>query len=194
MSFPLLFMGVVVAIIVIVLLVNAQVQHRRDTAWKQFASSRQLGWANGQIAGVVSGCTVAMFTETRGQGRSRYTVAIVRCSLPDVFSSRFALERETLGQKLIQLVSGPDHQVGDPKLDAAFLLSNVDGGARRVLSDRHAREALLDYVDRYPSMRIGNGVLQLEQRSVPSDEAGLSALLQDALTLSSTLQRAKQRG
>jgi len=194
MSFLLPIVAVVLVVAIVIGLSTVQAQYRRQEAWKQFAAARQLGWSNGQIAGVVSGCTVAMFTEERGSGKHRHTVAVARCSLPAVFSPSFALERETLGQKLVQLVKGPDHQVGDPELDAAFLLSNVDGGARRVLGQRHARETLLEYVARYPSMRIGNGSLQLETTRVPSDEAGLSAFLQDAVSLSTALQRAKQRG
>ncbi|MBL8956349.1 MAG: hypothetical protein JNK82_36585 [Myxococcaceae bacterium] len=190
----LMFVGAVVVVVVVALLAQARSQYRRDEAWERFASVRQLGWSNGQIAGVAGGCTVAIFTEKRGSGRNQYTAAVVRCSLPDVFSASFALERETVFEKVKHLVTGPDHQVGDAELDSTFLLTNVDGGARHVLADRAARAALLSTVERYPAMRIGNGVLQLETGKVPGDEADLSAFLNEALKVATALQRAKQRG
>jgi hypothetical protein len=188
------FAGLFIVVVVLVLLINAREQQRRDEAWQAFAAARQLGWSRGQIAGVVSGFTVALLTEMRGEGKGRHRVAVARCSLADVFSPSFALEREGFGDKVLQLVRGPDHQLGDPALDSAFLLHNVDERARAVLADRGAREALLDCVSRYPSMRIGNGTLQLELQKVPSDEATLSSFLQDAVSLATTLQRAQRRG
>jgi hypothetical protein len=119
---------------------------------------------------------------------------VLRCSLEGVFSPDFALERESFGDKLVQLVNGPDHQLGDPQMDSAFLLHNVDGRARQLLADRSVRQCLLDYVQSYPSLRIGNSVLQLERSPVPKDEAALAVFVQDAVALASTLQRARQRG
>ena len=193
MNYQLVLFCAVFVLIAVVVLYGMTVVSRRDGAWIQFAASRQLAWAKGQIAGVVNGCTVAMILEERGHGRQKRTVALVRCSLPEVFGASFGLERETMFEKLKHLVGEPDHQVGDPELDSTFLLTNVDGGARRVLSDKAARTALLECVDRYPAMRIGNSVVQLELSTVPSTEAELSRFLNDAVKLSTTLQRAKQR-
>jgi hypothetical protein len=191
MLFVALFGGLV--IVALVLALGARARHRREGAWQQFAASRQLSWHNGQIAGVVNGFTIALLIEVRGSGKQQHEVAVARCSLGSTFSPQFALEREGLGDKLMQVISGQDHQLGDPKLDSTFLLHNVDGGARRVLSDDGARSALLTFVERYPSLRIGNGVLQLELRQPPADALALSAFLQDTVSLATSLQRAKRK-
>ena len=165
----------------------------RDAPWRRFASARQLSFGDGEIAGVAGGFTVALLREDRGGSETVRTFTLVRCSLGGALPHDFTLERETLGDKLSQLVSGADHQLGHPEMDWAFLLDRVDEHARAVLSDRTAQERLLAMVQRYPGMRIGKGVLQLEVERDVTDEDGLARMLSDALSLATALHRAKQR-
>lgn len=166
---------------------------KRVTVWREFAATRQLAFANGQIAGVVSGFTVAMLRETRRSGDNSREVTVVRCGLNGALPEDFRLERETLGDKLLQLVGGRDHQLGHPEMDSAFLLDRVGEDARRVLSDRTAQDRLLAMVKRYPGMRIGKGVLQLETPSSLASEHELAVMLGDAVSVATALSRARQK-
>lgn len=167
---------------------------KRQAAWREFAATRQLAFAHGQIAGVVSGFTVAMLRETRGAGKSRREFTVVRCGLNGALPEDFRLERETIGDKLLQLVSTQDHQLGHPEMDSTFLLERVGAEARRVLADRTAQDRLLAMVKRYPGLRIGKGVLQLETTSSLASEEELAGMLGDAVSVATALQRARQRG
>lgn len=188
------FIVLLLAVVIVVSVVwSIRTKQRRAEAWERFAASRQLGWSRGQIAGVASGFTVALLIEERGSGKSRRDVAVVRCSLAGALPPEFGLEREGLGDKLVQLLGRTDHQLGFPEMDAAFLLQNLGSEARRTLSYRAVQETLLETVKAYPEMRIGKGVVQLETTEVPRTEEGLSRLLSDAISVANTLQRAKQR-
>ena len=166
---------------------------KRSAAWHEFAAARQLAYANGQIAGVVSGFTVAMLRETRGRGDDSSEVTVVRCGLNGALPDDFRLERETLGDKLLQMVSRQDHQLGHPEMDSTFLLERVGEEARRVLADRTAQDRLLAMVKRYPGMRIAKGVLQLETSSSLASEQELAVMLGDAVSVATALSRARQK-
>lgn len=165
----------------------------RADVWKRFATSRQLGYADGRIAGVVSGFTVALFTESRDAGRSSRDYTVARCSLNGALPDGFKLARETLTDKLSQMIGRPDHQLGVPEMDSTFLLDRLDDDARRVLSHRPVQERLLALVEKYPGLRIGNAVLQLETEKFLQTEEGLAEMLGDAVSLALTMERAKHR-
>lgn len=164
-----------------------------NDAWRAFAAARQLSFARGQIAGVISGTTVVLLIENRGDTERSHQVAVARCSLDGAVPPGFRLSRQSLLDKVGQLVSGADHQLGNAKMDEAFRLENLGDEARRVLSKRSVQEALLAAVERYPELFIGNGVLQLESARIPSTEDGLATMVNDAVTLATTLQRASRR-
>lgn len=189
----LLIFALVVTLIAATQLWKARSRRHRQEAWEQFAASRQLGYARGQIAGIASGFTVAMLVETRGQGRNQRDVALVRCSLNGAVPSHFSLERETLGDKLVGLIGRADHQLGIPDMDSAFHLENVGDEARSLLSLRSVQQVLLDSVRVYPTLRIAKGVVELETSHVPNDEKSLSKFLGDAVAVATALQRGKLR-
>jgi hypothetical protein len=186
-------LAVCVIVMVIIEVASSVATQRKQSAWAEFARTRNLAYANDRIAGVVDGFTIALLVEERGTGRDRHFTMVARCSLADALPAEFTLQRETLGSKLAQLVGEGDHQLGDPQMDSTFLLGQLGDQARRVLTDRAARDALLAWVDKYPSLRIGHGALQLEMASVPSTVEGLAVLLHDAVTLAKALQRAATR-
>jgi hypothetical protein len=165
----------------------------RADAWKRFAASRQLGYADGRIAGVVSGFTIAVLTESRDAGRSTRHFTVVRCALNGALPEGFKLARETVTDKLSQMIGKPDHQLGVPEIDSTFLLDRLDDDARRVLSHRPVQERLLTLVEKYPGLRVGNGVLQLETEKLVPTEEGLAEMLGDAVSLAITMERAKSR-
>ena len=188
-----LFLLAVVGGIGFFVLSNLRAKNAREEHWKQFAASRQLGFAYGQIAGVVSGFTVAMLVEKRGDGEGSYQATVVRCSLNGAVPDDLKISRETVASKVLQLFGRTDHQLGIPQMDQAFHLDGVGEQARRVLSDRGAQERLLAMLDRYPELRIGRGVVQLEQTGVVATEEELSRMLGDAVSVATALQRAAQR-
>jgi hypothetical protein len=136
---------------------------------------------------------VALLVETRGSGKNQTEVGVARCSLMGALPDSFSLEQETLGDKVMHLVGRHDHQLGYSELDAAFHLRGVDDAVRRVLSDTNAQNRLLVTHRAYPSMRIGNGSVQLETRPVPGSEEALNALLSDAISVAQALLKASRR-
>lgn len=174
---------------------SRKVTRARIEGWSEYARTRQLGFSNQplSIAGTLGGSTVAVLIEVRGSGKNRQEVCVVRFDLGDVLNPSFSLDRETVADKVAQLFKGQDHQLGVAQIDEAFHLDNLDDRARRVLNDRSVQLALLRTVGAYPSMRIGNAVLHLESKSVPSNAIALGQLVADAQSLATTLRRAGQR-
>lgn len=170
-------------------------RRKRQTAevWKRFAHARGLGFSEGRVAGMVGGFLAAVLTEKREDSDTSWEVAVVRVSLDGLLPAAFSLTPETIGSRLSQVLGEPDHQLGVPEMDAAFWFENLGDTARKVLSERGAQQALLSCRQRYPSLMIGKGTLQLELRAVPSTEEALARLLDDALAVATALRKAAPR-
>jgi hypothetical protein len=165
----------------------------RVEVWGRFVKIQGLGPRGLRIEGTYEGFPVMMENQTRGAGRSRYTVAVLRLSVGSTLPPEFSLEPEGLGDKMRHLFGTHDPEIGDPRFDQLFDLKNLSPETVSVLRDEGVQRQLYGMVKAYAHFHIRDGWIQAERRRVPAKEEDLEEFLSHALQLARALGQATQR-
>ncbi|WP_338870588.1 hypothetical protein [Myxococcus stipitatus] len=163
-------------------------------AWRAFAASR--GWSYAEpdrlieVQGLHRGRQVSVATERRGSGRFLNYVVVMRVDLSDVLPNHLHLESERLRDVLHTWLGQPDEKVGDPALDSALHMKNVDPMVRTLLGEDPVREHLLRAHRAYTRISLIGGLLEAEHPTVPAATFAMEEQLAPALALADVLETA----
>jgi hypothetical protein len=187
---PLLLLGSIVALVGYFVWKSHQA---RVAAWAKFASRHDMSASGLRIDGTYEGYPMRLETETRGSGKHRYTVAVLRLSTNGALPPDFSLEREGLGDKVLKLFGRRDAEIGDERFDRLFDLSNLSRTTTQVLRDEAVQQHLYEMVRNYRAFHIKGTWIQAEHRRVPSTVEELEEFTGPALMLAHTLEEASRR-
>lgn len=184
---------VITTFFAIVIFIYWKVHKARVEAWAGFASRHGMH-ANGlQIEGTYEGYPMRLETQTRGSGKSRYTVTVLHLSTNGALPPDFSLEPESFGDKVLKLFGQRDAEIGDERFDKCFDLSNLTASTTRVLRHPSVQQHIYEMVTQYRTFHIREGWIQAERRGIPSTADALEELTGPALLLAHTLEEAARR-
>ena len=165
----------------------------RVAAWAQFAQRHGMSAHGLHFEGTYEGFPVTVETRTRGSGRSRYTVAVLRLSVGGALPPEFSLEREGLGDKVLHLFGKHDPEIGDTRFDELFDLKNLSPETASVLRDEGVQRQLYSMVRAYTYFHVRHGWIEAERLRIPAKGEELEEFLGQALLLAHALGQATQR-
>jgi hypothetical protein len=189
------FIGIPVFIMVGILSMYLHLKRAqaRVAAWAEFARRHGLQIDRGLIQGDYEGYPLKLDLQSRGSGKSRYTVAVVRLSSQGTLPEDFSLAKEGLGDKVLKLFGKGDAEIGDKQFDRDFDLKNLSRETAKVLRQESVQQHLYEMVKHYEAFKIHRGWIQAEHRRMPSTVAELEAFTSPALMLAQTLAEASRR-
>jgi hypothetical protein len=170
-----------------------KVQAAQVAVWTEFARRHGLRQQRLRLEGSFEGVPLTVETQSRGSGKHRYVVAVVRLSVRDVFPPEFSLEREGLGDKVLKLFGKTDPEIGDEEFDRLFDLKNLSPEVTAVLHDKRVQKHLYSMASAYQAFSIRGGYLQAEKHRVPARPEELEQLIRPALEFTRTLEQAPHR-
>ena len=169
-------------------------QKRRE-AWGAFAREHGLTLsARGlELRGHHERWPLHLTTETRGHGKHRLTVTVLRLTVGEALPGDFTLEREWLGDKLLKLLGRGDEEIGDAEFDDAFEIQNVSPEVRALLRSATVREHLHRLATTYRRFLIRAGALYVEQAGIPATVEALEAFVRPTLDAAAVLSTSAGR-
>ncbi|WP_342378781.1 hypothetical protein NVS55_05210 [Myxococcus stipitatus] len=176
---------------------NFHIRRKTKHAWHTFATAR--GWSYDEIAremevlGVHHGAQVSLVTETRGQGKGTRRLAVLRVDLSDVLPSGLHMETQLLSNRVLDRLGKKDGAAGDPELDDALHLKDLNPQVRALLVAPQVREPLLRASKDYKHLVIIEGLLEAEYPGVPFTAVDLEKHVAPALALVEALRTAADR-
>ncbi|MCE9672274.1 hypothetical protein LY474_31155 [Myxococcus stipitatus] len=188
---PVVFLLLTCFLVVGGVLVALGERRRRREAWSRFATERgwqySESWGQLEVQGLHQERQFSITTETRGRGKSRHTVTVVRLDLGDSVPPELHVEHECLGDKLLKLVGIRDEELGNEVLDAAFDLEGLSPESREVLLADTVARALLEVRRVNERFCIISGLLEAERRGTPSSLEALASRVDPVLDLADAL-------
>lgn len=170
-----------------------RVNKARVAAWAAFASRHEMNAQGLRIDGSYEGYPLTVETESRGSGKHRYTVTVLRLSVRDVLPPEFSLKREGLGDKVLQFFGKQDEELGDEAFDKHFKLESLSPELEKVLRRSTVQEHLYEMVKHYRDFHIRGGCIQAERSGIPSSVDALEEFTGPALMLAHTLEETSRR-
>jgi hypothetical protein len=185
------------AVFVLIMVVGGyfgwKVRQARIAAWAEFASRHGMHADGLRIDGSYEGYPLTVETQSRGSGKHRYTVAVLRLSARNSLPPEFSLEREGLGDKVLRFFGKQDPEIGDAEFDRFFDLKNLSPAMAAVLRHKLVQQHLYEMASHYENFHIRGGWIQTERRQVPSTAEALEEFTGPALMLAHTLEEASRR-
>jgi hypothetical protein len=179
--------------VIISALIFWKMHKARIAAWAEFASRHDM-YADGlRIEGTYEGYPLRLETQSRGSGKSRYTVTVLYLTANGALPPDFSLEPEGFGDKLLKLFGQGDPEIGDEQFDKSFDLGNLTPATTRVLRHRSVQQHLYEMVTHYRTFHIHGDRIQAERSGIPSTVDALEEFTGPALMLAHTLEQASQR-
>jgi hypothetical protein len=183
----------VVAILILLVYLDWRARKARMAAWAEFASNHDMQARGFRVEGSYEGYPLVIEVERRGHGKHRYTVTALSLSIPDALSHEFSLEREGLGDKVLQFFGKRDEEIGDADFDKRFELKHLSPEVTAVLRHRVVQEHLYEMGNHYKDFRIRDGRIHAEHRRVPATAEQLEEFIGPALMLAHTLEETSRR-
>jgi hypothetical protein len=165
----------------------------RVAAWSEFASRHEMNAQGLRIEGSYEGYPLTVETESRGSGKHRYTVTVLRLSVRDVLPPEFSLKREGLGDKVLQFFGKQDEELGDEAFDRHFKMESLSPEFEKVLRRSVVQEHLYEMVKHYRDFHIRGGCIQAEHGGILSSVDALEEFTGPALMLAHTLEETSRR-
>ena len=167
---------------------------RRQRAWANFAQRHGLTLHSTEvmslphITGSYEGQQLELQVEQRGSGKNRSYVTVLHLDVIDAVSESLSLEREGLGDKILKVFGRNDEEIGDDDFDRYFDLKNLDPESATLLRHPDVQQHLFTVAKTYHHFDIRQGLLSVEQRTVPMSPEALESFVQPAVALAQTLR------
>lgn len=180
-------LAVVVIVLALTFLYESHYRSKRRTAWSEVATRYGLRFAADEIHGTIAPFGIRVWEETRGAGKSRYTVTMWRFSFdgPTTMPHALSITPEGLLQKLGKFVGGEDVQLDLPDVDSRMIVrgehpEHIRSWAQQPLVARALRNLVRSDAEKWS---LTNYELILEDRRRPHTAKEVGDLLIEYLEL-----------
>ncbi|MCC7510070.1 MAG: hypothetical protein IT464_11975 [Planctomycetes bacterium] len=189
-----IFIIFIVGIVIAAIVWGAKHQKMVRENWATFAQRNNLqymGTTYGGMSGWFGRTQIRINTITRGSGKNRSTYTQYHATVSSPMPSGLVLYKEGFFSKVGKMLGGEDVQIGDPAIDAAFIIKAGDLlGAHKLLSIPPVKQALLAIVGRHPGLRLDGRTLFWEESGVTHKYESLEANARDLAYLCETFDAA----
>lgn len=193
-GYAFIFIIFIVGIVIAAIVWGAKHQKMVRENWATFAQRNNLqymGTTYGGMSGWFGRTQIRINTITRGSGKNRSTYTQYHATVSSPMPSGFVLYKEGFFSKVGKMLGGEDVQIGDPAIDAAFIIKAGDLlGAHKLLSIAPVKQALLAIVGRHPGVRLDGRTLFWEENGVTYKYDSLEANARDLAYLCETFDAA----
>jgi len=119
-----------VALIVVILVLNAVFRKQQGDAWGRFARDAGLaldpgGWFKAPtVSGAYGGLNVYLYTYTQGSGKNKTTYTSMVVYIPVPHRAHVRVTREGFLSKITKAFGAQDIHLGDPAFDDAYIIKS----------------------------------------------------------------------
>lgn len=174
--------------------------YRRRTAartWREVADAHGFDFVEPgfledfEMSGTYGRRPVRVFTEDRGDDEHTTTYTVYETPLPDGVPSDLVVENEGAHALFPDMFGGEDLQVGDPEIDAAFLIrSDRVTAVRNFFDTSGVREAFRELADSKGSAEIHEETLRLAEAPRETNRFALESRLDTVVDFSESIETA----
>lgn len=172
---------------------------RRNQTWQVVAESLGLAllqsdlWTAPQLEGELDGVKLHATIEMEDSGESTNHFIRVRAAVPVILPEGLTLYREGVFQRLGKAMGSEDIQVGDPELDASFIIKGQNTHQIvRLLRVPLVRHTLLAAYRHCNSLRIEQDAVTIRESGGSPSPADLASYLRTCVAVAQALAQGRK--